>query len=993
MAGRGRLYRAAEVVLVRATTHPGHGVPAVDVDLSGPDGVERGRAWLAAVRAHEQGRQALEEASPVLAVQTAAVLAAPDPDGREVRRLVHSTAAYLLRWRGRPTPFGHFAGIAPVRIGPDPQADWGVEHRVVLRPDADGLGAVADQLAARPAVLAGLLVAVNPAAVVRGGRIVAPGRAPAEGLAPLEVSVAATGPVRTALDAARVPAVFADVANAVAAAFPHADTATVHALLTQLVDSGVLLSSLDAVATDPEPIAVLRAASGGPGAYGGALLASMKEVTGSVSPAWPDTVLTAQITIPADVLSEAEKAASTLLRLSPYPFGAPAWRDYHQRFRQTYGHGTAVPVTDLVADSGLGFPSGYLGAAHPSPARTLSARDEKFLALAQQAALDRAREVVLTEELLASLAVVEAADLVSPPCVELAFHLHADSAEDVRQGRFEMWAASAARPSSSMAGRFTDLLPDGDRDAWAAALAGPPGPPSAQLLFPARRRRSGNVVRTPAATGHTIALGWPNPGPGAIPLADLAVTCDARHLYLIRSSTGQVVEPRVLHALEPTVLTPPLARFLAEVAGARRTAWRLPDWGAASRLPYLPRLRHGRAVLAPARWLLNAAVLPGPAAAGAAWEEAFDRWRIRCELPSSVVLVEAEMRLPLDLDVPLHRDLLRARLARTGEVALRESPAPRSRPTGPSAGGFMGRAHEFLTVLHAAEPAQVPRRWSAVTAAAPEQPGPSRTLCARLYGHPARHDEILTEHLPRLLSGWDPAPLWWFTRHHDSSHPERDRPLTFTMHVDEGGFGPAAARLGEWADGLRRQGLAARLDLAAHQSQDGRYGYGPARAAAEEVFAADSAAALAQITYAAQSGIPAEALTGASLTDLATAYAPTPAEGWTWLSANLPRKSGPVDAVLLRQSLVLADPDVLRHEAAARPLVAGWTARADALTTYRRALADQREDPLTVLRSLLHLHHVRALGGGPGPESLTLRLARTAALARTHRTDRRRGRA
>lgn len=990
MAGRGRLYRATEVVLVRATTHTGHGVPAVDVDLSGPGGVQRGRAWLAAVRAHEQGRQALEEASPVLAAQTSAVLAAPDPDGREVRRLVHSTAAYLLRWRGRATPFGRFAGTAPVRIGPDPRADWGEEHRVVLRPDADWLGAVADQLAARPEVLEGLFVAVNPAAAIRGGRIVAPGRAPAEGLAPLEVSVAATGPIRTTLEAARIPAVVADVANAVAAVFPHADTTTVHALLAQLVNSGVLLSSLDAVATDPEPIAVLRAASGGPTAHSGPLLAPTEEVTGSIPPAWPDTVLTAQITIPADVLSEAEKAASTLLRLSPYPFGAPAWRDYHQRFRQTYGHGAAVPLADLVADSGLGFPSGYLGAACPSPARTLSARDETFLALAQQAALDRAREVVLTEELLASLAVVEAADLVPPPCVELAFHLQADSAEDVRRGRFEVWATSAARPSSSMAGRFTDLLPEDDRDAWMAALAGPTGPLPAQLLFPARRRRSGNVVRTPVATGHTIALDWPDPG--GIPLADLAVTCDARHLYLIRSSTGQVVEPRVLHALEPTVLTPPLARFIAELAGARRTAWRLPDWGAASRLPYLPRLRHGRAVLAPARWLLDAAALPAPAAAPATWEEAFDRWRTRRDVPSSVVLVEAEMRLPLDLDVPLHRDLLRARLARTGAVALRESPEPASRPTAPSAGGFMGRAHEFLTVLHAAEPAPTPRRWSAVAAAAPEQPGLSRTLCARLHGHPGRQDEILTEQLPRLLAGWNPLPRWWFTRHHGSSHPELDRPLTFTMQVDELGFGPTAARLGDWADGLRRQGLASRLDLVAHQSQDGRYGYGPARAAAEEVFAADSAAALAQITYAAHTGIPAEALTAASLTDLVTAYAPTPGEGWAWLSANLPRGSGPVDATLVRQSLALADTDTFRHEAAARPLVVAWTARADALTTYRRALADQREDPLAVLRSLLHLHHVRALGGGPGPESLTLRLARTAALARTHRTDRRRGR-
>lgn len=980
MAGRARLYQHTGALLVRATTHPGTGVPEADVNLAEPGAAERARTWLAAVWDHPQARQALEAASPVLADQTAAVLAASSAGTKEVRRLVHSTAAYLLRWEGRATPFGRFAGVAPARTGPQPRARWGSGHRTVLRPDAAWLGAVADQLTANPEILESLPVVVNPAAVARGERTVAPGRTPAKGLAPLEVSVAATGPVRFALAAASTPAVFADVAKSVASDVPHADSVTVRRLLAQLLEHGLLLSVLDEVATTTDPVGVLRAVTGA-AATAGPVLAPTGQVTGSPSPSWPDTALDAYITIPEAVLSEVTSAASVLVRLSPHPFGTPAWSDYHQRFRQTYGDGAAVPVAELVGDAGLGWPAGYLGSDRPAPARTLSARDEAFLALAQQAALDGAREVVLTEKLLAELAAVDAAEVCPPPCVEMAFQLHAADADEVRRGRFEVWLASAARPASSMAGRFADLLPGPDADRLAAALAGPPGPLPVQLVFPARRRRSANVTRVPRLLEHTITLGWPTSGHNSIPLDDLAVTCDPDRLYLIRTSTSQLVEPRVLHALEPRVLTPPLARFLAEVAGSRRAFWQLPDWGAAARLPYLPRLRHGRTVLAPARWLLAAAHLPGPSADGPVWEQAFDRWRTRQRVPARVVLAETEMRLPLNLDVPLHRELLRARLAKAREVEVREAPSPAAASASPSAGGFMGRAHEFLTVLHTANPTAARPVVPTAPVAVSELPGASRTVCARLYGHPGRQDEILTEHLPRLLADW--YPLWWFTRHSD-----RDPHLTLVLRLaDRTEYGQAAEELGNWADELRRHQLAPRLDLITHQPHIAHFGHGPAREAAEQVFAADTAAALAQITYSARTGIPAPALTAASLADLTTAFAPTPGEGWSWLAAHLPRESGPVDAGLSRHTRALAAADAAwrrRPDADAVPVVLAWLARAEALAMYRKTLGAER-DPMTVLGALLHLHHMRALGGGPEAERTTHRLARAVALGHTHR--------
>lgn len=62
--------------------------------------------------------------------------------------------------------------------------------------------------------------------------------------------------------------------------------------------------------------------------------------------------------------------------------------------------------------------------------------------------------------------------------------------------------------------------------------------------------------------------------------------------------------------------------------------------------------------------------------------------------------------------------------------------------------------------------------------------------------------------------------------------------------------------------------------------------------------------------------------------------------------------------------------------------MAAWRTRAVALAAYREDLAVQRE-PLTVLRSLLHLHHIRAVGVDPALERVTGRLARACALRHT----------
>jgi class I lanthipeptide synthase len=104
-----------------------------------------------------------------------------------------------------------------------------------------------------------------------------------------------------------------------------------------------------------------------------------------------DLRLDASIVLPGDVAREAERAALILARVSAHPYGTLAWRDYHRRFCQRFGTGTVVPLLEVVADSGIGWPDGYPGTAAPEQRGGLSRRDEKLLSLAQAGSAGRAR--------------------------------------------------------------------------------------------------------------------------------------------------------------------------------------------------------------------------------------------------------------------------------------------------------------------------------------------------------------------------------------------------------------------------------------------------------------------------------------------------------------------------------------------------------------------------------------------------------------------------
>jgi thiopeptide-type bacteriocin biosynthesis protein len=1021
VAARSEVYRWTGVALLRASTDPGGLDLPANLDPDDPGFAAHAVTWLSHVAHRPEAHAAVATASPALIEAINALTSSEHPDPRQARRAVIAMASYLLRWHRRPTPFGLFAGVAVARFGRSPVVSWGQDHQAVIRADASWLGDVLAALQKNRELLDRLPVIANNAGYVRGGRFVVPGPAPdgaTQDLAPVEVSVRYSRPVRATVEAARRPVSFGELTARLVDEFPAASGEQIKVMLIGLLEQNVLISVLRAPMTCADALghvcSELRAAGAPDVSAISGLVDTLSRVHREISvngpaiePPWRsvteemktvsqvasmplaiDTVLDCEVQLPEQVAREARDAVEVLYRLSPYPFGYPAWRDYHTRFLARYGTGAVAPVLDLVADSGLGLPAEYLGSPWGRAVRAVTEREEQILALIQNATMGGDDEIVLTDQVIERLSAGRTTGVSLPSRVEIAVEVGAASLEALNRGRFVLRVTGTPRPGSSMIGRHAHLLPRDSRDLLAQSFAvSGPDTVAAHLTFPPRKRRNENIARTQQLLPTVIALGEHRPcGDDQIPLTDLAVTADKDRFHLMRISTGQLVEPRVAHALEAGVHTPPLARFLAEISTSRCAVYKAFHFGVATQMPFLPRVRYRRTILAPARWLLSADDLPGHDAPAAEWNKCLDAWRERWRVPEHVAIVDHDRRQPVDLSHRLHRMLLRTRLHNASRLELRETSAPDEL-------AWIGRAHEVvIPFTRATEPIRPPGNRHLFLPENQALPGRSAVLYVQIHGHPARLDELLTGHTAKLIStlGQDP-PHWWFRRHLEIRRPEVDPYLALYLPLSSPrAYGTAAEKVSDWAADLRRERLVSHITLATHQPQTGRYGHGAAMDAALQVFAADSSAAITQLITATKAGLRPQALAAASMVDLTISFTGAPSEALRWLIQELPQQHGLLDPELRDQALALADPDRQWANLQALPggseVTADWGRRAAALASYRKQLDDQcdaHRDVLGVLHSLLHLHHNRAVGVDTGQEQVTNRLARTCALRHT----------
>ncbi|MGW7410926.1 lantibiotic dehydratase [Streptomyces sp. NPDC054863] len=931
----------------------------------------------------------------------------------------------------------------------------GGEHRKSVRPDAGWLAELAARWERQPAVIAGLRLSANGLCVRRGDRLVLPYVTGATGGPRTdEISVRHTEAVRAAMDGARLPVAHAALTARVRACLTDPPPGAVEGVIAELVARSFLLTDLPPAPDAPDPLrhitatlsrnpaasdhrALLGEVAAGLDAYAarppgkglGTLRSTrdrMRALQPHERPVTTDLLLDTDVTLPRTVAHEAARAAALLWRLGPPAGSQPPLGGYRERFLHRYGTQVPVPLAELldpVAGLGApelwgGFPAPGVGPTEPrtspgkpraGPAEPEARRDRALLALAEEAVLGGRDEITLTDADLASLG-EHAGE--PPPSAEAVFHLLADSPDALADGSFTlvMSPLTGTWPAGALWGRFAPMLPEADRrfrELATTALTGGPDatgepPIAARLLFHPRDPRAGNVARVPRWVDHTLATGTfgERSDPGSLSLDDVAVVATSDRLRMVSlRHGGRELVAATFHMLNTAELAPAHVRLAQLITADGMRPLSCWDWGAARDWPFLPAVRHGRTVLSRARWLVRDPAVLDAAADTAHWLTALRAWQQRWRVPQRIEAGTHDQRLPLDLSRADDRALLREELRRHPGTELQEQLAPDGAGfgwlTGPSGGPHT--AEISVPLLRGTTPGPAPGPEPIPYAATLPQansapvrhlPG-SAWLYAQLYCPGAQQDVVLIHHLPRLLDVL-PAEVdrWFFVRYADPAPHLRLRlhgePRTLT--------GPVLADLHDLVADLIRQKLVERLALDTYVPEEARYGGGPdAMAAAERVFHADSAAALAHLRLldVPSSPIDAVLLAAAGQAHLAFHFVRPDDSGDAsararQLLAMAPRTADHASfREHRRKALLLINPfdgfAALRALPGTAPLLDAWAARAAAERDYRGHLSDEGPGPESVLASLLHMHHNR-VAATPSrlPENTVFALARGA---------------
>ncbi|QMU73262.1 lantibiotic dehydratase [Streptacidiphilus sp. P02-A3a] len=970
---------------------------------------------------------ALELAAPALA---AGLDPGRDPGAAaDRRRAVLALTGYLLRARHRATPFGLFAGTALVRTGAAAQGALGDRHRALLRP-APGWQAA--------------LAAATPGADVRLATARSLHRHGSGYALPVPTG---GGPGRWQLQRTlrRTPLVDAVLALAsgsggrrgigrsalldlLCAAAPGADREQRARQLDELLDSGFLSGDLRPPpgSADPlghllarltghplaAPLAELRHELGSepghelerePGHEPGrsrqapptagrlrTLRARLAAVHRPQAALTADTLLDTTLRLPRPVVTEVERAASAAWRCAP-PRPDRTLAGLHLAMLERYGADRPVPLPELLDPvRSLGLHRARPAAPEPVPAE----RDRFLSDLALAALADGRAELRLDRRRRTRLAELSGQH-AEPPSADVYAEVVTAGAAELDRGEFlvVLGAHTGPGPAGSVTGRLSAVLgrPGGDPlpSGTGTDTGEGTGPVTAEVVSHPPDPRAWQLLAETGWTDYRIDLTDhpPRPTDRDLALDDLLLTATRGGLTLRSRRLGREVRPVGCATLDPRRTSGP-AQLLLALGRAGRTPWRAWDWGAAEALPWLPRVSLGRAVLAPARWLVPAELLLlAEDATDRRWRHGVDRWREAWRLPETVLAGRGDQRLPLDLDDPVHLALLRRACRGRDTVAVTEPPGGVAawRATGWPRGPHGPHTAEFVLPLRPVPRQAVPVAPAVPAAEVPDEvhlPG-GRWLCAALSAPAELHDRVLAELADEALraaverAGVD---RWFFVRAADDAgvpqlrlrfhgRPERLHPVLL----------PA---LHGWAEALRSAGLIRDLTLTAYRPERARYGGGGCLAAAERFFGADSRLALDLLATARdprQAVVPGvlRLLTVLLGSEQAVAELPEPR-----LDTAERRAFARLRPVLRGQAGDAGWPPatVTSHGRGAQSAAHDWLT---ALSAYRSRLRVAGAEPGPVARSLVHLHCNRLAGPDRSVERVAVALARDLALTRS----------
>jgi class I lanthipeptide synthase len=892
---RAPLYAPLDTVLVRAPLLPVEAYLALPADP---------RAALA----DPLVRSAVAVGSPDLLAQATRDGAAP----RREQRMLTKLQRYIIRMSTRPTPYGMFAGVALGRLGAgtDLRIGAGPPH-TRMRPDMAWLMEFVAAVEARPDVRRQLRVVTNPAVSMLGGRAcLAERSADGRGGDARPVTIRATAAVRYALERARAPVGWDDLAGELLA-MPGATREKADGLLAQLWEETFLLTELRPPLTHAAParyvaerLATVPAAAADRAALAGLLgamarwdeldLAERPAAVGSISGraaaavpdhggacAQVDTALTlAGRCLAAPVAQAAAQAAELLLRIGP-PAPGGKLAAYHGAFLTRYGADREIALLELLdPDRGLGPPPDHGSAQHRAGAPPRAPQDLALRSIAIGALRERRLVVELDDAAIDTLARSSPEPTTAPISLDLAVFVIAASVADIDAGDFRLLVGPnlGAQAAGRNLGRFADLLGEDATAALSAAAAAEtlhdPAALHAELVYLPRTGRAANVAIRPPIHQHEVAVATtPGVRQGAIPLAELLVGVRGGRFYVRWPGLPGDLHVHAGHMLNPHA-APAACRFLEDIARGERLLLNPFSWGSSADLPFLPRIEAGKIILAPAQWRIDVATRDAAFPPDAPdFHDRFTRWRDSWMTPRRVYLAQGDNRLLLDLESPGQADQLRGELRRLreGALVLHEAlPGPEHAWLNGPSGHHLCELMVSLVQPPVPRPAtgesRTPPRTRRPTLAQPRpaavspQPGErlrppgSDWLFVKLYGPRDGEDDLLAgpiRDFGQFVTRSGLAERWFFLRYGD---PDPHLRLRFG---GEPGLllGELLPRVCALAQGLIDDGTCLRVSFDTYEREIERYGGGPAIATAESIFAADSEAVV-ELLRLARGGLP-----------------------------------------------------------------------------------------------------------------------------------------
>ncbi|MGW9382437.1 lantibiotic dehydratase [Streptomyces albidoflavus] len=1015
------LFRATEFAILRLSLLPSDWPTPWSAETSMSGG--NPRAALTAVDSDSIVSEAIGVSSLWLEAIIEKAASGSDLEPKRLRRATLSTNGYFSRMRYRATPFGLLAGVTPVHFADSAKVSLGISHRKYVRPDLEWLYAVIRPWELEEEVLRHLKLVSNDLCSTRGSRLVKPNSPVSNKIAKWRDStqtVRHTSAVRTTMELTETPISYRQLITSVSSAYPQVNEGVVKKLVKDLVRHGFLLTDLLPPLTTDDPLghvleklskieehpgrsALIQIANGicdyaaipiGQGRdKHRSLVTSMRQLHNSDRTLHVDMRMDAGVVLPRSVSIELEKAVSVAWTLTQDPSAGPL-AGYRARFVEHYGANALVPVKELLdPHTGLGVPTSYLKADQEQPARNstpLRARDTLLCDLAQQAAAHAQREVILDNELINQL--VNTRGIAEPPsCIEACFHLLANSEEDLQAGEFRLVASlgGLAWPAS-MFGRFLHLLPELHEPVTglAAAVTEESATVGAQVIGGAVPHRIQNIAQVPEMASAALHIGVfsERSRPETHTANDLLVGVDANGLAVFSAHTGKKVTPIPFHAVNP-MWTSDVVRFLIDIGRGEVQLQSLWNWGVAQALPFLPRIRYGRTVLASAQWRPPPQIGDGRLER-AQWANALDDWRARWAVPDTVRVMSAKGGLRLNLNSQDDLELLHAEFRKNPAAVLQEELC------GGEVGTGWARNHatELVVPLRSSTAQSknaLPLAVSGKTRRKPSAPRVSyppggEWLYLKLYASEEWHGELLAQHLPVLLAQANPMiDRWFFVRYRD------DQPhLRVRFHGDPAELnGRLLPAIHDWTENLCSSGLIRDIVLDTYWPETGRYGGREAIAAAEDAFYADTEAVIAQLALRDRGllDLPLEILAAANHLDLAARLIP---DDWrVWVLKNLSTNGNNAALRHYRERAIqVLDPlngwQKLTRLPGGQQLLRIWERRAPRLISYGRALRDlavggHEKEASHGIASILHMHHNRLIGVQRDAENLSYAIART----------------